>query len=175
MNKAFAPFAVFAVVVLLAALPLLRGKDPSLVPSALLEKPVPEFNLPAALKKSSGFSPADLKKGKVSVVNFFASWCVSCVAEQALLEKLSKTVPVYGFAYKDKQADLAKWLETHGNPFTGIAADSDGRMAIDWGVYGVPETFVIDGKGVIRYRHVGPVTEDAYESIFLPLITELEK
>lgn len=175
MNKAFAPFAVFAVVVLLAALPLLRGKDPSLVPSALLEKPVPEFNLPAALKESPGFSPADLKKGKVSIVNFFASWCVSCAAEQEVLEKLSKAVPVYGFAYKDKQGDLEKWLAEQGNPFTGIAADGSGRTAIDWGVYGVPETFIIDGKGIIRYRHVGPVTEESYENIFLPLIAELEK
>ncbi len=168
MKKTFLPFAVFAGIVLLAAVPLLKGKDPSVLSSALIEKPVPAFSV-------EGLSDQDLKNGKVSVINVFASWCVTCAAEQEWLEKISSIVPVYGLAYKDKKPDLEKWLSDHGNPFAAIGHDTDGRASIEWGVYGVPETFIVDGQGVIRYKHVGAIDQYSYNDVLKPLIEDLKK
>jgi len=111
------------------------------------------------------------------VVNFFASWCVPCQAEQPWLARMAEEdgIAVYGVNYKDKPEALAPWLEKHGNPFKAIGADDEGRVAIEWGVYGVPETFLIDRSGIIRLRHVGPVTEADYRALFRPLIAEVMK
>lgn len=173
MNRNFAPFALFAAVVVLAAIPLLKGRDLSDSPSALLEKPAPSFSLPS-LPGEKGFSPEDLK-GRVSVVNVFASWCLSCAAEHPFLSELARDAPVYGLNYKDRPEDAKAWLEKNGNPYAGIASDAGGRVAIDWGVYGVPETFIVDGAGIVRYRHAGPVTEDVYRDLLKPLIGELKE
>jgi cytochrome c biogenesis protein CcmG/thiol:disulfide interchange protein DsbE len=175
MKASFIPLIVFALVVLLAAVPLLAGKDPSVLPSALLERPAPGFDLPPALDGKGGFATADLKKGAVSVVNVFASWCVACAAEHEALAALAEDVAVYGLSYKDRPEDLAAWLERHGNPYRAIGDDREGRVAIDWGVYGVPETFVVDGAGIVRYRHAGAVTPEVYARVLKPLIEELEK
>ncbi|RMD71764.1 MAG: DsbE family thiol:disulfide interchange protein, partial [Gammaproteobacteria bacterium] len=115
--------------------------------------------------------------GQVSLVNVWASWCVSCRAEHPLLVALSKTgrVAIYGIDYKDKREDALRWLELYGDPYVASAFDEDGRVAIEWGVYGTPETFVVDKGGIIRYKHVGPLTEAVIKEEILPLIEELEK
>ena len=147
--------------------------DPSIVPSALIGKPAPEFNLPPALDGKPGFAVADLK-GKVTLVNVFASWCVPCRAEHPLLARLAAAgVDLYGIDYKDKPDDARRWLESLGDPYRRIGADQEGRVAIEWGVYGVPETFVVDRAGIIRYKQVGPLTADAIDDTILPLVRRL--
>lgn len=150
------------------------GRDPSIVPSALLDKPVPQFELPALLPDKPGLATADLK-GQVSLVNVFASWCVPCRLEHPLLMRLAEKdeVPVFGMNYKDEPEDAISWLEELGDPFTRIGADRDGRAGIEWGVYGVPETFVVDASGTIRFKHVGPLTREALDRRILPLVREL--
>ncbi|MDE1152926.1 MAG: DsbE family thiol:disulfide interchange protein [Micavibrio sp.] len=178
-NKmAFVPLAIFLGLVGLFAAPLLEGKDPAVIPSAMLGKPVPAFNLPAALEGGNGISNSDfVGQDAPAVVNVFASWCLSCRVEQKTLELLQKEtgVTLYGIDYKDKHEDAKRWLDTYGNPFTAIGFDAEGRSAIDWGVYGVPETFVIDKNGIIRYKHVGPITAEEIDNIFRPLLKELAK
>ena len=169
---------VFVFVALAAALgvQLLTG-DPSRVPSALIDKPVPEFALPPVqgFEEAGGFATADLGQGEIALVNIFASWCGPCRVEHPLLMALAEagTVPLYGINYKDKPADAERWLGRLGNPYTLMGADLDGRTAIDWGVYGVPETFVVDGAGRIRHRHVGVLSQYDLEETILPLIEEL--
>ena len=168
---------VFVFVALAAALgvQLLTG-DPSTVPSALIDKPVPEFALPPVqgFEEAGGFATADFGQGKIALVNIFASWCGPCRVEHPLLMALAEagTVPLYGINYKDKPEDAERWLGRLGNPYTLMGADLDGRTAIDWGVYGVPETFVVDGEGRIRHRHVGVLSQYDLEETVLPLIEE---
>lgn len=173
---ALLPLAVFLLLVALFAAPLLRGTDPARLESAMIGRAAPDFVLPAALPGGRHFDSDDLA-GRPAVVNFFASWCVPCQAEQPYLARMAQEdgIAVYGINYKDKPEALAPWLERHGNPFTAIGADDEGRVAIEWGVYGVPETFVIDRHGTIRLRHVGPVTENEYRRLFRPLIAEVLK
>jgi cytochrome c biogenesis protein CcmG/thiol:disulfide interchange protein DsbE len=173
---ALIPLVVFLLLVALFAAPLLRGIDPAKLESAMIGRPVPDFILPAALLEGRHFDRDDLA-GAPAVVNFFASWCVPCQAEQPWLARMVEEdgIAVYGVNYKDKPEALAPWLEKHGNPFTAIGADDEGRVAIEWGVYGVPETFLIDRDGIIRLRHVGPVTEADYRALFRPLIAEVMK
>jgi cytochrome c biogenesis protein CcmG/thiol:disulfide interchange protein DsbE len=133
------------------------GRDASRIPSALIGKQVPKFSLAAVEGRALGLSNVDLL-GEVSLVNVFASWCVACRAEHPLLLRLAhdKTVPIHGLNYKDPREDAAKWLNTFGDPYTRTGADRDGRVAIDWGVYGVPETFVVGADGTIAYKQIGP-------------------
>jgi cytochrome c biogenesis protein CcmG/thiol:disulfide interchange protein DsbE len=159
MNKL--PLAIFIILLGLFLVPMLKHKNPAVLDSALLGKPMPIFKLPPALKEKEGFTPKDLKHETV-LINFFASWCTDCVAEQDALATIG--VPVYGIAYKDKAEKLAPWLTEHGDPYMAIIADEDGRAAIDWGVYGVPETFVVD-KGVIRGKIVGAVTMENLQDV----------
>jgi cytochrome c biogenesis protein CcmG/thiol:disulfide interchange protein DsbE len=163
MNKArFVPIAIFAVLVLLMAVPLIRGHDPSVIESALIGKPAPATPV-------EGIEAAQLSKGTV-IVNFFASWCVTCVAEQPLLSRLAaQGVAIYGIAYKDKRDDTQAWLAKHGNPFRAVGRDENGTASIDWGLYGVPETFVLQ-NGVIRLRHAGTLSEDVLARDILPLL-----
>jgi cytochrome c biogenesis protein CcmG/thiol:disulfide interchange protein DsbE len=151
------------------------GTDTTVLPSPLIDKPVPQFTLPPLLAGDAGFSSADLT-GKVSLVNVFASWCVPCRAEHPVLNALSrsKRVAIFGINYKDKPEAARAWIAELGNPYTRIGAD-DGRVGIDWGVYGVPETFVVDPQGRIRYKHVGPLTEADLDRKILPLVAKLEK
>ncbi|MGE5147132.1 MAG: DsbE family thiol:disulfide interchange protein [Candidatus Eiseniibacteriota bacterium] len=155
---------------------MLSGTDPRVVPSALLNKPVPTFVLPTIDGKPGGLSTADLK-GKVAVVNVFASWCVPCLAEHPQIMTIAedKDIEVVGINYKDKPADAEGWLKRLGDPFRHVGADRDGRVSIDWGVYGVPETFFIDRGGTIRYKHVGPITPEDLKATILPIIASLKK
>jgi cytochrome c biogenesis protein CcmG/thiol:disulfide interchange protein DsbE len=151
-------------------------RDPSTLPSALLDKPVPTFALPPIEGLSGeGLTSADLA-GEVSLVNVFASWCVPCRAEHPLLMGLAERgVVINGIDYKDPPGRAARWLAELGNPFARIGADRDGRVAIDWGVYGVPETFVIDREGRIRYRFVGPLQPRDLEETLWPMLERLEQ
>jgi cytochrome c biogenesis protein CcmG, thiol:disulfide interchange protein DsbE len=149
-------------------------RDPSTLPSPLIDKPVPTFELPSlAGRAGPGFSSADLE-GRVSLVNVFASWCVPCRVEHPLLMALAEDgVAIYGIDYKDPADKAAGWLAELGDPYRAIGADQDGRVAIDWGVYGVPETFVVDREGRIRHRHVGPLQPRDIEETIRPLLAEL--
>ena len=166
------PVAVLLAVAVMFAVGLTR--DPSILPSALLDKPVPQFALPPLLDEKPGLATADLK-GQVALVNVFASWCLPCRLEHPLLMDLAEgnQVAVYGMNYKDAPDDAIQWLDELGDPYGRIGADRDGRSGIDWGVYGVPETFVVDADGKIRFKHVGPLTADALEDTILPLVREL--
>ena len=151
-------------------------RNPQELPSALIGKPVPTFSLPPVQGRELGLSSADLK-GEVSLVNVFASWCVACRAEHPLFLQLAatKVVPIHGLNYKDAPQDAAEWLDRLGDPYTRTGADRDGRVAIDWGVTGVPETFVIGADGVIAYKQVGPVTRKALDETILPLMDRLRQ
>lgn len=168
------PVALFLGVFAVFALGL--RDDPSLVPSPLIGKPVPVFDLPPVEGRSLGLSSRDLR-GRVSLVNVFASWCVSCREEHSLLLQLRQSgiVPIEGLDYKDRPADAARWLAAIGDPYTRIGADTDGRAAIDWGVYGVPETFVVDRRGIIAYKQIGPVTPAILERTILPMLAQLRQ
>lgn len=151
-------------------------KDPSVVPSVFIGKPAPEFSLPAPAGFEKGLATADLK-GKVTVVNVFASWCPPCHVEHPLLIELAKDkdIQLFGLNWKDKDEKLAAWLRDAGNPFARIGADRDGRVAIDWGVYGAPETYILDRDGKIVHRHVGPLTEAVLRDDIRPLLARLKK
>lgn len=151
-------------------------KDPHKIPSALLDRPMPPFSLPALPDRKDGLS-TDLIKGQVALVNVFASWCVPCRVEHPLLMRLAaeRRVRLYGINYKDKPEDALKWLAELGDPYMRIGADRDGRAGIDWGVYGVPETFVIDREGRIRYKQVGQLSPEVLRETILPLIRKLEQ
>ncbi|MEE8271696.1 MAG: DsbE family thiol:disulfide interchange protein [Alphaproteobacteria bacterium] len=170
------PLLVFAGLAGWIAVPLLSGSDPRALPSTLIDRPAPEFALPALPGDPAGLALADLR-GEVVLVNFFASWCVPCLAEHPLLTRLSREqgIRLYGVNYKDEADDARSWLDRHGNPYDRIGADRDGRVAIDWGVYGVPETFVVDAAGRIRFRHAGPLTPAQVETVLLPLIEALRR
>ena len=150
------------------------NRDPSIIPSALIGKPVPAFSLPPVQGRTLGLSSADLLGG-VSLVNVFASWCVACREEHPLWMRLKQagTVPIHGLNYKDKPADAARWLDTLGDPYVRTGADLDGRVAIDWGVYGVPETYVVDRQGRIAFKQIGPVNRQILDETILPLIARL--
>ena len=151
-------------------------KDPRLLPSALIDKPAPEFDLPPVHDGQEGFAKANLG-GEVKLVNVFASWCVPCKVEHPVLMRFAETndTPLYGINYKDKKTNAVAWLKQLGDPYKRIGQDLSGRVGIEWGVYGVPETYVVDREGRIRYRHVGPILPDAMKEKILPLIEELKK
>ena len=150
--------------------------NPREIPSPLIGKPIPDFKLPPVKGRTLGLSTADLK-GEVSLVNVFASWCVACREEHPLLMRLSQQgiVPIHGLNYKDAPKDAADWLDALGDPYTRTGADINGRVGIDWGVYGVPETFVIDRNGRIAYKHIGPISPRDWEEKMAPLVEQLRK
>jgi len=149
------------------------GRDPSVLPSALIDTPAPAFDLPG-LGVRAGLATGDLP-GHVTLVNFFASWCVPCRAEHPMLMRLAKEgqVALYGIAYKDQPEASGQLLAQLGDPYSRVGVDSTGRTAIDFGVYGVPETYVLDKTGRIRYRQVGPITQEDYDGKILPLLKRL--
>jgi cytochrome c biogenesis protein CcmG, thiol:disulfide interchange protein DsbE len=167
------PLAVFAILAVFLALGLTH--DPREVPSPFIGKPAPAFTLAELHQADRAFTPADMK-GKVWLLNVWASWCVSCRVEHPLLVEMAKqgAVPIVGLDYKDKRDDGLQWLAKHGDPYRVSAFDDAGKVAIDYGVYGVPETFVIDKQGVIRYKQIGPITPEALQKRILPLVKELE-
>lgn len=152
------------------------NRDPKLVPSPMIGKPAPAFSVPGLRSSDGTVSTASLE-GKVTLVNFFASWCVPCRIEHPLMMELARTkaLTIVGIDYKDKPEDALAWLRQLGDPYGVIGADRDGRAAIDWGVYGVPESYLIDRKGVIRFKQVGPITEDVWRTEMAPLVKELSR
>jgi cytochrome c biogenesis protein CcmG, thiol:disulfide interchange protein DsbE len=166
------PAALFAVLVIAFAVGLRH--DPHLVPSALIDRPAPDFALPGLYESANGLTRNDLDR-RVTLVNFFASWCAPCREEHSELMALGRLpgVTLDGIAYKDKPEESRRFLDRLGNPFGHTGVDRNGRTAIDFGVYGVPETYVVDGTGHIRYRHVGPLTAADVKSEILPLIQQL--
>ncbi len=150
--------------------------NPREIPSALINKPAPEFSLPQLHAPDKKLGPADMK-GKVWLLNVWGSWCVSCRYEHPMLNALAKqgVVPIIGLNWKDRPEDAKTWLKRFGDPYQVSVSDAEGRVAIDLGVYGAPETFVIDKAGMIRYKHTGPVSEDDVRNKFVPLIEQLNK
>ena len=177
---ALLPLVVFSLLAVLFLFQLVSGKDTSEVPSALIGKPAPEFTLPPVpdLTREGaavpGVARADLL-GKVSVVNIFASWCAPCRQEHPLLEELARSgrAQMVGINYKDKPENARRFLGSLGNPYERVGADDKGRAAIDWGVYGVPETFIVDEAGTIRYKFIGPLSPDSYRDVFLPQLQKV--
>lgn len=167
------PLAVFAALAV-ALYSGLWNRDDQL-PSVLIGKSVPEFSLPPVFGRDEGLSTQDLI-GHVSLVNVFASWCVPCRAEHPLFLELSASgeVPLYGINYKDPPEQARAWLDELGDPYTRIGADRDGRAGIEWGVYGVPETYVIAADGTIAYRHVGPITRVILQDTLIPMVRDLK-
>jgi cytochrome c biogenesis protein CcmG/thiol:disulfide interchange protein DsbE len=172
-----APVLIFAALAMLFMVALQKG-DPSRIPSALIGRPAPAMTLPpveglardgAALP---GVGPADLTRGRPIVVNFWASWCLPCVEEHPQLVALAAAtgVPILGINHKDQPANAARFLARHGNPFAAVGADANGRAAIEWGVYGMPETFIVDGTGKIVFKHVGPIGQEALVRQVLPAL-----
>lgn len=174
MNKFLLPLAVFIVLVALLAVGL--NLNPREVPSPLVGKPAPGFTVPQLHEPEKTFSPKDMA-GKVWLLNVWASWCVSCREEHPLLVEFAKSgiTPVVGLDYKDKREDGQRWLARFGNPYLVSALDADGRVGIDYGVYGVPETYLIDKQGVIRFKQIGPITPEVLEKKIVPLVQELNK
>ena len=171
-RKLLIPLAVFGVV--FAFLLVGLGLNPREVPSPLIGKPAPQFQLKRLHDPAQAFGTADMK-GKVWLLNVWASWCVACREEHPLLVELAqqKVVPIVGLNYKDKPDDAKAWLERFGDPYTLSVMDLKGRIGIDYGVYGVPETFVIDRSGVIRYKHIGPITPEVLRDTIEPLLRKL--
>jgi cytochrome c biogenesis protein CcmG, thiol:disulfide interchange protein DsbE len=166
------PLAIFVALLVYFTIGLQR--DPTLIPSVLINKPAPQFDLPAIEGREEGFSSDDLI-GEVSLVNFWGSWCVSCRIEHPVLMDLAAAdeIPIYGIDWKDPAGAGAKWLERFGDPYTKIGDDADGRIAIEFGITGAPETFIIDQEGRIRYKQIGPITPQIWELDIAPVVREL--
>ncbi len=173
MLKYIIPLVLFIAMSVFLALGL--NLKPNEIPSPLLNKTAPAFSAPKLSATNEKLSPGDLK-GKVWLFNVWASWCVSCRAEHPILNQLSKrqAAIIVGLNYKDDSNAAKLWLETLGNPYNDSVMDADGRIGINWGVYGVPETFVIDKQGIVRYKHTGSVTDEDVQKTFLPLIAKLQ-
>jgi len=172
MLRYLLPLAVFVVLVIFLGLGL--KLDPRQVPSPLVGRPAPQFSLPRLHDDALSLGPKDLK-GKVWVLNVWASWCVSCRAEHPVLNAWNRNgdIMLIGLNYKDESNDALNWLKQLGNPYTHSVVDSDGMVGLDWGVYGVPESFVVDKKGIIRYKHIGPVSMEDLNSTLVPLLERL--
>ena len=173
MNRFLIPFGLFVVVVGFLAVGLTL--NPRELPSPLVGKAAPEFSLPQLHDQGKTISSNDLE-GKVWLLNFWASWCGGCKDEHPVLIHLAQSgvVPIYGMDYKDQRNEALAWLKEWGNPYSVVAVDEPGRVGINYGVYGVPETYVIDKAGVIRYKQIGPLREDILEKKILPLVRELQ-
>lgn len=154
----------------------LSAPAPDIIPSALINKPVPQVSLPALDAQTRGFGPKDLASGKVILVNVFSSTCIPCRLEAPMLDRLAQEpgMTLYGFVWKDKAENARAFLNEVGNPFTRIGLDSDGRAGLEWGIYGWPETYVVDGHGIIRLKIVGPLTDDIVQKELMPIIAKAQ-
>lgn len=173
MMRFLLPLAIFVILVIFLGIGLTL--NPRQVPSPLIDKPAPIFHLQQLYDSSKTLSSED-NLGKVWMLNVWASWCVACRDEHPVLVELSKLgiVPIYGLNYKDQRDTAMQWLRQYGNPYETSIVDADGKVGINYGVYGVPETYVIDKQGIIRYKHIGPVTVESLKDKILPLIKELK-
>lgn len=174
MNKKLIPLGIF--IVLLGFLAIGLTLKPHEIPSPLINKPAPVFSAPVLNQPGQSFSSKDML-GKVWLLNTWASWCVACRVEHPILVEFAKakSIPIIGLDYKDQEAEGLKWLARYGNPYDIAITDKDGRIAIDFGVYGVPESFLIDKAGIIRYKQIGPITDEAMIEKIIPMIRELQK
>jgi cytochrome c biogenesis protein CcmG/thiol:disulfide interchange protein DsbE len=166
------PVVAFAVIAFFLFRSLV-SPPPEVLPSVLIDKPAPQMALPAIDSATPSFASADLAAGHVTVINFFASWCIPCRSESEQLMALSRMpgITLYGVDYEERQPGAGRaFLDELGNPFSRIADDGKGRAGIDWGVYGVPETYVVDGKGIVRFKLIGPLTSGALQNQLLPQI-----
>ena len=170
--KYIVPLAIFAILVVFLGVGL--TKDPRKVPSPFIGKPAPAFTLSMLHEPGASFAPEQMR-GKVWLLNVWASWCVSCKVEHPILNEMNRqgVVTIVGLNYKDARADAQKWLKQNGDPYLFSVSDIDGKVGIDYGVYGAPETFVIDKQGVIRYKQIGPITPEALDKTILPLLKQL--
>jgi len=174
MNRALLPLLAFIVLVVFLGIGL--TKDPRKLPSTFIGKTAPMFTLPLLNERTKTFSPTTML-GKVWILNVWASWCVSCRAEHQVLNSMvsANKVNLIGLNYKDEVTDAQRWLTRHGNPYQLSVSDVEGLAGIEWGVYGVPETFVMDKKGIVRLKHTGPVSNKDIAEEIIPLIKQLEK
>ena len=152
------------------------GRDPSAIPSVLIDRPTPEIDLPALLPDKPGLKSTDLKRD-FTLVNVFASWCAPCRVEHPLLMELAaeESIEIFGINYKDRPEDATRWLQSLGDPYDKIGVDREGRSSIDWGVYGLPETFLVDATGKIRFKQVGPLTQEVLQQQILPIVQQLRR
>ncbi|MEK7322574.1 MAG: DsbE family thiol:disulfide interchange protein [Pseudomonadota bacterium] len=173
MGRFLVPLGVFGLLAVFLFIGL--SLKPSEIPSPLLDKAAPVFSLPQLHEPDKTFAPAELR-GQVWLFNVWASWCVSCRQEHPVLMQLARTgeVPIYGLNYKDAREDGLRWLQQFGNPYVASAYDNAGQVGIDYGVYGVPETYVIDREGVIRHKHIGPISPDVLTNEILPIVRKLK-
>lgn len=171
------PLAAFALLAALLAAGVWMSRKPNrdALPSPLIGKPAPEFALPVLHDPTYTVKLSDLR-GQPFLMNVWGSWCVECRVEHPVLTKFAETkrLRVVGYNWKDEPADALRWLEQFGNPFMVVLSDVEGRTALDWGVYGAPETFLVDGKGIVRWKHVGPLTDELITKELLPLVTRIE-
>jgi cytochrome c biogenesis protein CcmG/thiol:disulfide interchange protein DsbE len=174
MNRYLLPLGIFLVLVVFLGIGL--GLNPREIPSPLIDKPAPAFDLVQLHEPGKSLTTQDMR-GQVWLLNVWASWCVSCREEHPVLVELAKTrvVPIVGLNYKDQRPEALRWLQQFGDPYVMSIVDGDGRVGINYGVYGVPETFVIDKAGVIRYKQIGPVTPKALQEKILPLVAKLQQ
>ena len=171
MSRFLLPVGLFGILVLVFAVGL--NKDPSFVPSPLIGKPVPSFRL-VRLQHPDQFVTDDDLRGQVSLFNVWATWCVGCRQEHETLNRIAalKDVPIYGLNWKDEVGLASTWLTELGDPYVASGFDGDGKVAIDWGVYGAPETFLVDADGIILYRHISPLTMEIWQTEFVPRINK---
>lgn len=174
MSRFLIPLVIFALLIAVFVVGL--GRDPSQLPSPLLDKPAPQFDLPSLLDPEQRVSTQDLK-GDVALVNVWATWCVGCRQEHDFLLQLAKSdvLPIYGLNWRDNGPDARRWLQQLGDPYVATAYDQDGRVGIDWGVYGAPETFLIAADGTILYKQLGPLSWGLWEENFVPLLQAQEQ
>ncbi len=176
MSRYFLPLIAVLALLPILILGLREDRDLNLLPSQYIGKPAPEFDLPTLLDPAQRISNADLK-GQVSLVNVWATWCVGCRAEHGFLMQLSETsdIPIYAINWRDNRPDAMNFLSQLGNPYVASGFDEDGRVGIDWGVYGAPETFLINVEGQVVYRFTGPLNSVSWEREFLPRIAEMSQ
>ncbi len=174
MNRYLLP--LIAVIIMIPILVMGLRVDPSKLPSQFIGKAVPEFDLPTLKDGFRNFTSADLV-GQVSLLNIWATWCVGCRAEHEFLMQLfrDRTIPIYAINWRDNRPNSIRWLQQFGDPYVVSAFDEDGRVGIDWGVYGAPETFLISAQGIVVYRFTGPLNRSIWEREFVPRIAELTK
>lgn len=174
----FLPITIFIILIgfFVYRLKLIEeGNSPNLIPSVMIDRPAPNFSLPSLFSGKPEFTSKNLQ-GKVTLISVFASWCLPCRSEHSLLNNIkNKNIVLVGINYKDNPKIAMAWLEEYGNPYDIIAADYEGNVAIDFGVYGVPESYLIDKNGIIRFKQTGPLTLEVIENTLLPMAEELNK